>query len=56
MRSAPLYNIAALDAEMARAADPRYIDSAVLGRVLTIELALAATGAELAGSPLSEAA
>jgi len=47
MRSASLYKAAELDAFLAQARRPDFADTEMLGRVLTVELALRATGAQL---------
>lgn len=47
MRSASLYKAAELDAFLAQVRQPDFAETEMLGRVLTVELALRATGARL---------
>jgi hypothetical protein len=47
MRSAPLFDPSALDDFLERARDPDFTETDLLGRIITVELAMRAAGAEL---------
>ncbi len=49
MRSAPLYNRQRLEGLLRRAEQPQFEEAALVGRILTVELALEATDAHLDG-------